>query len=250
LSIQSVIEGEDFYHVFQPIFDMEKWVEIGYEVLLRTNFAPNPEIAFQEAKKEKMLFELDSRSIKKAIRTYFLEGALQNGYLFINIYPSTILHPNFPSFLKDLMSDKDICYQIKLHNTKIVLEISESEYISVVNLNQFLKRIEIIKRYGILIAIDDIGKGFDTLLLIIELSPDFIKLDRCFSKDLAHSKQKQTFITLLKNYCDQQNCKVILEGIEKDIDLSIGKSLGLQYVQGYLLGRPGLLKNKLLFKNA
>jgi EAL domain-containing protein (putative c-di-GMP-specific phosphodiesterase class I) len=249
LSIQRVIEEEHLYHVFQPIFDLENWGEIGYEVLLRTNFAPNPDIAFQEAKKEKVLFELDSKSIKKAITTYFGEGALQNGYLFINIYPSTILHPNFPSFLNELMSDKNICHQVEIHNTKIVLEISESEYISVDNFKLLLNRIESVKEYGILITINDIGKGFDTLLLMIELSPDFLKLGRYFLKDLAHSKQKQTFITLLKNYCDQEGCKVILEGIEKDIDLTIGKSLGIQYVQGYLLGRPGLLKNKLSFKN-
>jgi EAL domain-containing protein (putative c-di-GMP-specific phosphodiesterase class I) len=246
LLIQQVIEQEDFYHVFQPIYDIVDRKEIGFEVLLRTNFVSNPELAFQEAKKEKKLFELDSRSIQKAIMTYFSEGSLKNGYLFVNIYPSTILHPNFPLFLKEIMTDKNVCRQMENQTTKIVFEISESEHISDSNLQLILKRFEIIKEYGILIAIDDIGKGFN-LPLIIELAPNFLKLDRYFSKNLSQSKQKQMFINLLKNYCDHYNSILILEGIENEIDLDISKSLGIRYVQGYLIGRPGLLKNKISF---
>jgi EAL domain-containing protein (putative c-di-GMP-specific phosphodiesterase class I) len=140
------------------------------------------------------------------------------------------------------MSDKDITSQIEKYYTKIVFEISETEYIPEANLKLIMERIEIIKSYGNLIAIDNIGKGYNSVPLIIEVKPDFLKLDRYFSNDLAYSKQKQTFITLLKKYCDQQNCRVILEDLEKDIDLNTGKSLGIRYVQGYLLGRPGLLK--------
>jgi EAL domain-containing protein (putative c-di-GMP-specific phosphodiesterase class I) len=240
MSIQQVIENEDFYHVYQPIFEINSWNKIGYEVLFRTNFASNPEIAFQEAKRENQLFELDSLSLQKAVRSYFSEGPQKDGYLFINVFPSSILHPQFPSILKTIMAEKSIYSHHE--NIKIVLEITESEKIADAYFEAFKERIAQIKEHDILIAIDDIGKGYNAFQLLIEIAPNFLKLDRFFAKDLSHSKPKQTMIDLFIKYCDQYNCKLILEGIEKDVELAAAKYIGVHFTQGYLLGRPGLLE--------
>ncbi|MDQ0199184.1 EAL domain-containing protein [Neobacillus ginsengisoli] len=240
MSIQQVIENEDFYHVFQPIFEINNWSKIGYEVLLRTSFSANPEIAFQEAKREKRLFELDSLSMQKAVRSYFSEGPQTDGYLFINVFPSSIVHPDFLSVLKTILTEKSL--HSHQENTKIVLEIAESEIISDTHFEAFKEKIAQIKEHGILIAIDDIGKGYNALQLLIEIAPNFLKLDRYFAKDLCQSKQKQTMIDLLIKYCDQYNCKLILEGIEKDVELAAAKYIGVRFTQGYLLGRPGVLE--------
>lgn len=242
MSIQQVIENEDFYHVFQPIFEISNWRKIGYEVLLRTKCATNPEKIFQEAKKENQLFELDSLSIRKAVRTFFSEVSQKDGYLFINVFPSSIIHPKFPSLLNTVIAEKNIYSQQDSIHTKIVFEIAESEMISDVHFETFKERIAQIKEHGILIAIDDIGKGFNTLQLLIEIAPNFLKLDQYFAKDLFLSKQKQTMIDLLIKYCDQHNCKLILEGIEKDTELAAAKYIGVRFTQGYLLGRPGMLE--------
>lgn len=244
MSILQAIEYEEFYHVFQPIFETNNWGEIGYEALLRTKFSSNPEIIFQKAKKEKQLFELDSRSIQKAVRTYFTEGSKKDGYLFVNIFPSTIIHPNFPSFLKMIIVEKDGYRQQGNVDIKIVFEILESEFISDSNLQIFKERVNQIKEDGFLIAIDDIGKGFNALPLLIEIDPNFLKLDRYFSKDLVQSKQKQSIIDLLNQYCEHFCCKLILEGVEKNVDLDVAKLIGVRFIQGYLLGRPGLLKER------
>jgi EAL domain-containing protein (putative c-di-GMP-specific phosphodiesterase class I) len=243
LSIRDVIESEDFHHVFQPIFSTKNTKKIGYEALIRSNFAPNPETVFKLARKEKQLFELDSRSIQKAVRTFYSEGSRLDGYLFVNICPSTIIHSNFPSILQEIMSVRNNSSQLVNESIKIVFEISESENITDSTLQVFKERISKIKDYGILVAIDDIGKGFDALTLLIEIEPNFLKLDRYFSKDLFKSRQKQTMISLLKKYCDQNNCAVILEGIENDLDLTVAQSIGILFVQGFLLGKPVLLHN-------
>ncbi len=230
------IREEEFYHYFQPIYSLGSFERLGYEVLLRSNVYANPEIAFLEAKKAKKLYELDSRSIHKALCTYHSAGQSKNGEtLFLNVFPSTILHNNFPIFLKRIITENYLTSQ------QIVLEISESEVID--DFCIFKSRILELKKLGFLIAIDDIGRGYANFQSIIELDPDYLKLDRYLAKDLHLSKQKQNLITFLHSYCERENKHLILEGLEDDNELSVAKTLGIPYGQGYLLGKPASLSN-------
>jgi EAL domain-containing protein (putative c-di-GMP-specific phosphodiesterase class I) len=238
VSIYTFIREEQFYHYFQPIYHLSNWTKLGYEVLLRSNLYSNPEYTFLEAKKEKQLYELDSRSIHKAILTYHKAGLRKkDGNLFLNILPSTILNQNFSSFLNKIIADNYLVSQ------QIVLEISESELID--DLEDFKIRISELKKQGILIAIDDIGKGYASFKNIVELEPDFLKLDRYFAKDLHLSTQKQTLISLFISYCEQYKTQLILEGVESEEEVAIAKALGVPFAQGYIIGRPALLQESI-----
>ena len=208
---------------------------LGYEVLLRSTVYPNPEYVFQEARKENWLYELDSLSIHKALLTYQSAGlSKRDGNLFINILPSTILNQRFPSFLKKIVTEN------YLDTRKIVLEISESEIIE--EFDTFVNRLSEIKKQGFLIAIDDIGDGYSNFKTIIELEPDYLKLDRYLSEDLHLSKQKQTVISFYLSYANQYKSQLILEGIENEMEMETAKKLGVPIGQGYYLGRPALLE--------
>ncbi|WEG12480.1 EAL domain-containing protein [Pullulanibacillus sp. KACC 23026] len=233
--IDHFIREEQFYHHFQPIYDIENWYLIGREVLLRSNEFSNPEIPFCLAKQKEKLYELDSRSIHKAISTYHMAGySKREGKLFVNVYPSTISNGDFPSFIINIMNE----FNVSRH--QIVLELTETEKIK--DLKQFQKIINLLRKSGILIALDDIGKGIEDTQRIIELNPDFIKLDKYFAHDLYMSKKKQDFVRFLQNYCDAYKTYLILEGIETPVDLAFAKSFGIKYGQGYALGKPDVLE--------
>ncbi|WP_078430927.1 EAL domain-containing protein [Alkalihalobacterium alkalinitrilicum] len=233
--INNLIREENFYHHFQPIYDLNNWRILGFEVLLRSKLFPNPEATFIEARKEKKLYELDSGSIHKAISTYRSAGLTKSkGKLFLNIFPSTLLHPNFPTFLNKIIAEDVLLSQ------QIVLELSESEINN--KMDELKQKIAVLKNFGFLIAIDDTGKGYSNAQSIVELDPDFLKLDRYFSKDLHLSKKKQSYIQLLNNYSVQNDCSVILEGIETPSELAVAKTLDIQYGQGFILGKPSLLE--------
>jgi len=234
LSIEDFIKEEKFFHHFQPIFCLKTGNILGFEVLLRSNMYSNPEYIFQEAIKGNKLYELDSGSIHKAISTYNSAGlSKKDGKLFLNILPSTIVNPDFPYFLNKIMAEN------YLNSQEIILEISESENIQ--DFDTFKTRILEIKKHGFLIAIDDIGHGYCNLKTIIELNPDYLKLDRYFSKELKSSKQKQSLISFFLNYCQEYKSQLILEGLEDELDMEMAKSLGIPIAQGYLLGKPALL---------
>ncbi len=87
------------------------------------------------------------------------------------------------------------------------------------------------------IAVDDMGTGYSFFQHWIELCPDFVKLDKYFSKDLSTNFQKQKVVKSLIDLLFG-TAEIIIEGIETKADLDTAELLGVPYAQGYLLGRP------------
>jgi EAL domain-containing protein (putative c-di-GMP-specific phosphodiesterase class I) len=229
-NITYLIEKEAFSHSYQYIYQVHGLQEVGAEFLFRA-YDENPETIFYQAKEDQLLFDLDTKSIYKALSSYLLCGqSLKINQLFFNIYPSTILHNRFPCFIESILK------YCKNSPNSIVLEIIESEKCD--NFILLKERVSYLKEQGFQVAIDDVGKGWSSLSMIIELEPDYIKLDRYFSEDLSQSPQKQKMIKMLLNYFSNTKTKVILEGIEKNKDLNTANMLGIQLCQGYLLNRP------------
>jgi len=232
--IDDFIEKKQFHHYFQPIFNIDTGMRIGYEVLLRTSVYPNPEFAFNEAKKAKRLFDLDSRSIDKALSTYGSAGVTsKDTLLFINVCPSTISDCTFVKFLDQLTMQND------LPRENIVLEISESELIE--HPDFFMQELQALKQQGYKIALDDVGKGYANFDMLIELEPDYIKLDKLFANNLDTSTKKQGLIRFFLFYCQENKITLILEGLETKAELLMAKGLGVHNGQGFFLGRPAAL---------
>lgn len=224
-----LMKNELFYHLYQPLYHLKDLEVMGSEFLFRSQFGP-PNHIFDQAKIVGMLYELDTKSILKALRTYFTSDFSKVGeLLFLNIFPSTITSPIFPNFLETVLTE----FPQSRH--QIVFEINEMEKIDDPS---FIKRVQLLKECGFFIAIDDIGKGWSSLSRIIDLEPNFIKLDLYFSQSLSISHKKQAMIKALVNYCEATNIKIILEGIETEKDFAVAKALGVTYGQGYVLCRP------------
>lgn len=235
-----VIDRQLFTHQFQPIMDIENNKILGYEGLLRSSFVKNPEILFDFAIQTNRLFELDSASITKAMNNFHNTLKKQSGetYLFLNVYPSSLLSPEF------LPTLDHICSHLQISPRRLIIELTEYE--NIVNLIEMSRQVNRLQDKGYQIALDDIGKGQQIFEKILEIEADIVKLDRYFTKDISISVHKQKMIKLLIEYFAERNIKVILEGIETEKELQIAKALGVQYMQGYYLGKPDTLENWLL----
>lgn len=227
--LQHLIENEKFEHHFQPLFNLNSKTKIGYEALFRSKLFKSPELAFNEAKKENRLYDLDIKSIKKAVATSHKLEETSPTKLFLNVFPSNLIKREFLNFLDELKS----CIPKQL---QVVLEINEAEMIFDFNLMK--KRIQALKERGFLFALDDVGKGSSTLLSLIELNPDYIKMDKYFSNKLSKSVHKQQLIKSFINYCEGTKSELILEGIDEKEDMETAVKLGVSYGQGYFLGKP------------
>ncbi|TDL31134.1 EAL domain-containing protein [Jeotgalibacillus sp. S-D1] len=229
--LNNLIRNELFSHSFQPIIDIQRWRKIGFEGLLKTSHFNNVEDVFKLAIQEKQLYELDSKSIHKAALTYHSAGfSRKDCYLFLNVFPSTLINANFLPFVRKIITE------YAYFNHQIIFEISETEVIR--DFSSFKKQIIQLRSEGFLFAIDDVGKGNSNFKYILELEPTFIKLDQYFSNSLYKNLKKQDFIKSIINYTDNHEIKLILKGIETEIDLAMAKCIGVKYGQGNILGRP------------
>lgn len=239
--LSTLIMNQSFYNVFQPICKTTNWDTSAYESLFRPNELLDIEYIFQEARQQNKLFDLDILSIRNSVmefKPYFALGI----QLFVNIFPSTMLHHLFPEFFTKLLKDFP---EIK---NKLVFELSEVKEEELIwNLPLMTERIQLLREYGLCIALDDVGKGATSLQKVIEIQPDYLKLDQYFSIDLYKSEEKQEIVSLLVQFCSNKR-GLILEGIEKPEDLAIAKILGVPYLQGYLLGKPERLSEHIHYR--
>ena len=232
------ISQHTYYPVFQPLFLLENHQPTGYEALLRNREGLSPESVFHQTRLEDRLYELDTFSAKTAILTFAEQtrGIDDSSLLFVNLFPSTILHPDFPQFLRQTIEMSAIS------SNRIVLEINEAKEEEMMwemeNLETSLQQL---REEGFRYALDDVGKGAASLTKIIQCEPDYLKLDRFFSSGLSVSSKKQQLVSLFVQYCRDRS-QLVLEGIENKEDLEMAKSLGVPLGQGFLLGMPSGLK--------
>lgn len=235
--LDKVVKEKVFYHVCQPLYDLNSWQVFGYEILIRSELFENPEQLFRCAKDKNRLFELDTFSIFNAVLMNDDLSRMRHMKWFLNVYPSTLVHPSFHDILNRLGDSS-------LPSRNLIFELNETDAVTDMDL---LKRAVTCLKAKYAVALDDVGKGKSTLRAIIELEPDYIKLDKFFSIDLAVSRTKQNMIRMLVDFCQESNIRLVLEGIERSKDLAVAKALGVHLGQGFLLGKP-VPVSKMMYK--
>ena len=88
------------------------------------------------------------------------------------------------------------------------------------------------------VALDDLGEGFSNLRRWDEWRPDFVKIDKYFVQNIHLDRAKQRFVQSMVEIGAATGSRLIAEGIENEAELATLGRLGVQYGQGYLLGRP------------
>jgi len=223
--MEDMIHKRWFHHVFQPIYALENWHVFGYEVLLRRECTPSPELLFRVALQKNRLYDLDCCSIYHALAS----TNFRNIRLFVNVFPYTLVHHSFPDFLEKL---KSVCFSIQ----NIVFEINGAE--KGLDIGLLRNAVQLLKDKGYGISLDHFGNGKTLMKLVSEIVPDFVKLDRSYTVGLSTSDQKQNEVRMVLDLCERKNMKLILKGIEEATDLAIAKALGVHMGQGNLLGKP------------
>ncbi|WP_070119378.1 EAL domain-containing protein [Bacillus marinisedimentorum] len=222
---------DTFYHLYQPIYDLDANKIYGYEALLRTGQQMGPEAYFEEKSNHDSLNEADMRSVYQAVVRFF-NGYTRKCHLFVNVFPSTLMDERF---LKEILQLK---WKLKFPAGQVVFEISEAEKIS--DMQLFKKQVRELKKHGFSIAIDDFGKESSSFERLFELNPSYIKMDKYLAENLLKNRSKQTF---LKGFVQSisPKTKLIMEGIEDVRVAEFIHDIGIPLGQGYALGKPDYL---------
>jgi len=93
-------------------------------------------------------------------------------------------------------------------------------------------------RHRARLAVDDAGAGYAGLRHILELRPQFVKLDISLVRNVDNDPARQAMVIGMAHFATYVGCDLIAEGIETANELTTLKLLGVAFGQGYLLGRP------------
>ena len=210
--------------VLQPICALESRAPSGFEALARFRGPPRrgPDRWFAEATEVGLRRELELAAAEKALAV--LDELPDATYLSINVSPSVLASPGLRRLLAGLPTER------------VVVEITEHAPIE--DYERLRTGLGPLRELGIRLAIDDAGAGFASLKHILELAPDFIKLDRSLVAGIEKHRSQQALAAGLISFSDKIGATIVAEGIERGPELTTLLKLGVRYGQGYALGRP------------
>ena len=93
---------------------------------------------------------------------------------------------------------------------------------------------------GFRIAVDDIGSGYNSLSVLAELRPSYIKADMSIVRNVHLDARKQRLLQLLASFASATGAELIAEGVESAEEAAMSASCGAHLFQGFHLGRPQL----------
>ncbi|MDF2491164.1 MAG: putative diguanylate cyclase/phosphodiesterase & domain [Pseudomonas sp.] len=231
-ALGAILAHRGVHSLFQPIVCLSERRILGYEALSRgPSNSPlhSPINLFAIARQAGRLTELEVACRESACRR-FSEQRL-DGKLFLNVSPESLLEPQYESgrTLKLLQA-------LGLPPSRVVIELTEQTPTE--DLRLLSNALHHYRDMGFSIALDDLGAGYSSLRLWSELRPDYVKIDRHFIDGIHQDPLKREFVGSILQIARASRAQVIAEGIELPEELTVLTEMGVDLVQGYLLGRP------------
>jgi EAL domain-containing protein (putative c-di-GMP-specific phosphodiesterase class I)/GGDEF domain-containing protein len=235
--LAGLIRNNRLYPVFQPIVSLRDGAIYSHEALIRgplDTLFHTPDALLTAAADESLNFEFENCCVTVALERW---GELrESGRLFVNISAEVLvqvlMHCGRDALI-DLISGFGVLPRM------LVLEITEYERVT--DMDYLASVVCEIRSAGVSLALDDFGDGRSSLRLWSQIKPEFVKIDKYFTKDISQHADKLKTIQALQQIAVIFNTSLVAEGIETEEDLRVLRDLGIEYGQGYFLGRPALL---------
>lgn len=229
--IADIIAREAVRTVFQPIYRVRDGAVFGYEALTRgpEGVWQSPIELFAAAERAGLEAELDTVCRRHAVTGFSAMGL--PGLLFMNVSPQVILgmlevHDRVMPWMQRQGIDP----------ASVIVEISESK--PFVEIDAVIDAIQVFRQAGFRFALDDLGAGYAGLRVWSQLRPAFVKVDRHFVSDCDQDAAKREFLRSIKGISNYLGCEVVAEGIEREQEAGVIRTLGIDYAQGFGLARP------------
>jgi len=219
--IDRLIARRAFAPVFQPIVRLVTGEPIAYEALTRFEDGSPPERRFADADAIGLGIELELATLRAAVESAAMLPA--DPFLSVNVSPRLV---SGEGGLNELLA---------LASRPMVLEITEREPIE--DYAAFRQAVAG-RDLAVGWAVDDAGAGYASLRHIIELRPDYVKLDRGLVSGINNDPIRQALVAGMFHFAASIGVRIIAEGIETEAERLTVQGLGVELGQGYLFGRP------------
>lgn len=231
--VASIIDEKRIKTIFQPIIHVSTGTIYGYEALSRginkDGSTMSPAELFETAKGMDLLFYLDRICRESAIRSAAHHKITKK--VFINFIPTAIYEPELC-----LKSTAEVLNEVKLNASQVIFEVVESE--KVIDYHHLNHILAYYKNKGYSTALDDIGSGYSDINALLQLKPDYMKIDASVIRDIHTDSVKQAILDDYIENGKRIGLTILAEGVETMMEYEYLKTKAIDLVQGYLFGRP------------
>jgi len=233
--IEQALNDRQFKLFYQPIMHIRDKTISHYECLLRM-IGSNDEIIppgmfIEVAEQTGLIFQLDMCVVELAFvkQVELIEQGIDIR-LSINLSGETLSNVDAFSKIDKLLRS----YGLDAH--KFIFEVTETQ--AVTNLQSAHEFINKINNIGGSFALDDFGVGFSSMSYLRQLPVEYLKIDGSFVKNINSSLDDQLFVNAINSVGQGMGLKTIAEFVENDAIFEKLGTLGVDYAQGYGIGKP------------
>jgi diguanylate cyclase (GGDEF)-like protein len=237
--LRTALEQDQFVLFYQPMVDSKSRRILGVEALVRWNHPERgmvPPLDFLPmAEATGLIIPLGAWVLREACRQTQRwragnPGLFEDFVVSVNVSARQLFGTQLQD---DVLSALD---ESGLDPRHLVLEIIESQVMT--DLRAALRQFATLKELGVRIAIDDFGSGYSSLGHLQELPVDFLKLDKSFTDNIAHSVKSQELMRTVAQLSRTLSISTVAEGVETLEQADLLHALDVNLCQGYFFARP------------
>ncbi|MEV4277815.1 EAL domain-containing protein [Actinoplanes xinjiangensis] len=224
--------GTDRFTLYsQPILELQSNRVTRHELLLRVlDEADGPQSPIQvldTAERLDAIFDIDLWVVERAMRL----AAEQPGLcLQVNLSGRSVGDPRLTNEVEKLLE------RYRVDPAQLTFEITETALIG--NLSEARRFADRVRDLGCGLALDDFGSGYASFRYLRLFPIDLVKIDGEYVVDLVDNPQDQVLVRALVQVCQAYGIHTVAEFVQDEATLRMLRELGVDYVQGYLIGRP------------
>ncbi len=226
--VKDALQDERITAYFQPIVSSTDSSDIHYEALLRmldTEGTPVSPYYFLDTIKQTRHYSAITRRMLDIV----LSTANRfNHRISLNLSAEDIENSATRRYILERLAQHQ--------GPPITMEITESESLSdFADVRDFIQQV---REYDTRIAIDDFGSGYSNFSYLVELQPDYIKIDGSIISGILEDKKSMLVTESIIDLAHKTGAKIVAEFVSSDELADCLRELGVDYLQGFALGKP------------
>ncbi|WP_457597802.1 EAL domain-containing protein [Hydrogenimonas sp.] len=229
--IKKALQNDDIVVYFQPITDIDSNI-VKYEALVRMvkeaegeRRVLTPNEFLELSKKFNLYPEISKRVIEKSLAVF----EKRDEKISINLSPTDIMDNDMQKFIIEKLESYP-------SPERVVFEITENE--SIRDFEDVKAFIQKVRFCGAQIAIDDFGRGYSNYFHILELKPDYLKIDGSLIKDIHMNRESRIVVKTIAIFAKELGVKTVAEFICCEEVFNVTKEFGIDEFQGFYFGKP------------